>query len=91
MTIKYLIKDTLVATDNNPNFAGETRTYWSGKEDTSTCDELDLKRLAKWYGYSTKAGAARGLKKHKELADWESDRGFWKHTSVEIVEIEVND
>lgn len=89
MAIKYLIKDTLVATENNLNFAGHTRTYWYGKEDTSTCDELDIKRLAKWYGYSTKAGAMRGLKKRKELADWEMERGFWKHASVEIVAIEV--
>lgn len=90
MAIKYLIKDVLVATEKNPNFAGQTRTYWIGKEST-TEDENDIVRVAKWYGYSTKAGATRGLKKQRDLANWETERGFWKHTSVEIVAVNVPD
>lgn len=85
---KYLIKDTLVATENNLNFAGQTKTYWIGIESVTEYGS-DIKWLAKIDGYKTKAGASKGLKKHKELADWETARGFWEHTSVEIVAVEV--
>lgn len=85
---RYLIKDTLIATENNPNFAGQRRTYWNGTN-VITEDECSVKHIAKVDGYKTKAGATKGLKKQKELAEWETERGYWKHTSVEIVEIEI--
>ena len=85
---RYLIKDELVATEKNSNFAGEQRTYWMGV-DAIREKEDNLNWLAKIDGYKTKAGATRGLKKHRELAEWETARGFWKHTSVELVEFEV--
>ena len=88
MAIKYLIKDTLVATEKNTNYAGQTRTYWSGVEG-SIESENDIVWFANLDGYKTKAGATRGLKKHQDLADWETARGFWKHISVTIVEVEV--
>lgn len=94
MAIKYLIKDTLVSTEKNTNFPNKTITYWIGKDDkygsNYTSDEKDIKRVAHWYGYSTKAAATKGLKKHKELADWETEQGFWKHVSVEIIAVEVD-
>lgn len=85
---RYLIKDTMVATENNPHFEGQRRTYWNGTH-AITEYERNVKWIAKTDGYKTKAGAARGLKKQKELADWETARGYWKHISVEIVEIEI--
>jgi hypothetical protein len=85
---RYLIKDTLVATEKNPNFAGESRTYWNGTN-AITEDESNIKWIAKVDGYKTKAGAVKGLKKQQDLAEWETARGFWKHTSVEIIEVEV--
>ena len=85
---RYLIKDTLVATENNPNFAGQCRTYWSGVNAITEC-ESDIKWIAKVDGYKTKAGATKGLKKQKDLADWETVRGYWRHTSIEIVEVEI--
>ena len=93
MEIKYLIKDTLVATEKNKDFAGETRIYWVGKASRFggnwTDDESNVQNIASWYGYNTKASAVIGLKRVRENAKWESDRGYWKHTSVEIVAIEV--
>ena len=86
---KYLIKDILVSTEKNTNFQNKTITYWCGKEAASTSDENDIKRVANWYGYSNKASAAAGLRKWKELADWETEQGLWKHISTEIVEVEI--
>ena len=86
---KYLIKDILVSTEKNTNFQNKTITYWCGKEDANTSDENDIKSVASWYGYSTKASATAGLRKWKELADWETAQGFWKHISTEIVEVEI--
>ena len=85
---KYLIKDTLISTEKNTNFPNKTLTYYCGK-DSNTTDVKDIPRVAKWYGYSTKAAANSGLKKYKSLAEWETSMGFWKHTSVEIIEVEI--
>lgn len=87
---KYLIKDILVSTEKNNSFPNKTIIYYCGKEGANTAgDENDIKRIAKWYGYSTKASAAAGLRKWKDLADWETAQGFWKHISTEIVEVEI--
>ena len=49
---KYLVKITATATDDNPSFAGETRTYYYGKGETEK-DNLTLETFAVMYGYKT--------------------------------------
>ena len=57
------IKCVATATNDNPNFAGEVKTYYYGKKQARLDDEG---KVLKWcvdeYGYSTKATANRGLK-----------------------------
>ena len=57
------IKCIATATNDNPNFAGEVKTYYYGKKQAHLDDEG---KVLKWcvdeYGYSKKAMAERGLK-----------------------------
>jgi hypothetical protein len=78
----YLIKTHYEATENNPNFAGETRDYLHGKNYASIVCDYDIRT----YGYKTLAAAKRGLAAHEYLAQCEMTLGFWDIT-VEIVEV----
>ena len=84
----YLIKSVSIATQSNPNFAGETRVYILGKNLCTKYKEEYLKFYAKEYGYKTISGAKQRFKSLKETFEWESERGFWEST-CEIIEVEV--
>lgn len=90
---KYIIKVTSVATDNNPNFCGETKVYYYGKGSegpwASTEDKCLVPYIAKNYGYSTVASARAVLKAKQSLCDWETNKGFWKST-CELVEVTID-
>lgn len=91
---KYLVKTTSVATDENPNFAGQVQICWIGKGErllgmagshakaTRMESPLNL-YLAREYGYNRKDHAQRAYSfKHRE------NTRFWT-TEAEIVEVEV--
>lgn len=89
----YFVKITSVATETNPNFAGETHTYLYGKEETliETQGSKDLQikfhpYMAREYGYKRKCDAVRGLKYHQQF--FEIDSQNWLN-SAEIVEINL--
>lgn len=84
--MKYIIKKHYEATENNPNFKGEIKDYYEGKAGHIIgSDHFPAAWEIEEYGYSTKAAAIKGLKVAKELADWETNRGFWNVT-VSLVE-----
>lgn len=78
----FIVHKHYEATENNPNFAGETRDYYEGKggELLSSC-EFPSKWQIEEYGYKALAGAKRGLAKAQELADWETSSGYWNVTA----------
>lgn len=90
--IKYLIKDTLVSTSKNPRGEGLVQTWWCGKRTSQpySCTDKEhwVNHTAREYGYNRRCDAVKGFNGYKETADWEDQRGFWKHT-LEIIEVEV--
>lgn len=90
---KYILKDTLHATANNKNFAGETRTYYLGAYGhIAGVDEgrkVDVMLEAKISGYNRLCDAKRAQKSAQRSADWETSHGYWSHDTVEIIEVEV--
>lgn len=83
----YIIKTHYEATANNPNFAGETRDYYYGKaRHLIGSDNFPTNFSIKNYGYATLSAAKRGLKKAIELANWETEKGYWSVT-VDLVEV----
>ena len=84
----YIIKIHYEATKDNPNFAGEIHDWYTGKggEHLSAKDEFPTTYFIQNYGYKTLAAARRGLKAAKELADWETKKGYWIVT-VEIIKV----
>ena len=85
---RYLIKSVSVATQENPNFAGETRVYLHGKHLCTEYKEEYLKFYAKEYGYNTAVGAAQRYKSLSDTFKWETEQGFWEST-CEIIAVEV--
>jgi hypothetical protein len=84
----FIIKKHYVATEANPNFAGEQRTYYEGKAGQLLGD-LYGTYPRNWeineYGYKTYAAAMRGLKAVLDLANWEMGHGKWTITA-EVIE-----
>lgn len=74
----YIVKTTSIATDNNHNFKGETRTYFTGKGGWSAHKITD--------GWKRKHFAERYIKKCKEWDASDRDVKKWKNT-YEIIEI----
>ena len=93
--IKYVVKVTMIATEQNPNFAGqEDITYW-GKEERmighrgSHADACHTRMefshlLLDLYGYTRKCDAARNW----EVKHPQNDK-YWKTTEVTILPVEV--
>lgn len=79
---RYLVKQVSVATEENPNFAGETHVSFHGNHgifDINAYSEY----LVKEYGYKRRCDAKRNW----TYKNPENSR-FWKST-VEIVEVEI--
>lgn len=86
--IRYLIQ-----TDYKKlgDFPGEDHSWWSGSRAAGggmTRDPADIVRLARHYGYRTKAAACRGLKAEQDNNQWEASLGHWFPTA-HIIEVEV--
>jgi hypothetical protein len=83
----YIIKTHYEATENNPNFAGETQDWYSGKggKILADRDKFPYSYFIREDGYKTLAAARRGLKAAQELAESETAHGYWIVTA-EIVE-----
>lgn len=77
--MKYLVKVTYIAKENNPNFAGETHVYYYGKEEHST--ENPSKYFIEEHGYSRKSDALRNF--HFK---YDNSELYWDK-NVEIVEM----
>ena len=97
---KYLIKSTSTGTAANPNFAGVSDTWWSGKgslsnsgrhvfEKDSSNIKLATRYLAKEYGYESERSAKVGLAAIKKSHDEESARYNFHTFEDSIVAIEV--
>lgn len=85
----FIIKKHYEATETNKNFAGEVRDYYEGKGGhTLGHDDFPCQWEINNYGYTTKSGAARGLKAAIELAEWETKQGHWTVTA-ELIEVNV--
>lgn len=96
---KYLIKSTSVGTAANPNFAGVSKVWYSGRNSSSDIlasvfeeDVSDVKfairRLAATCGYDSQRGAKIGLFHiNKSLAEESAKYGHHEFTS-EIIEVE---
>ena len=96
--IRYVVKETSVATENNKNFAGEIGITYTGKETKLLAcsgkhyeNDPFMKRycspipryLLVDYGYKTEGQAKRSYcYRHPE------NNGYWK-SSAEIVKIEI--
>jgi hypothetical protein len=83
----YIIKKHYEATENNPNFAGVIKDYYEGKAghligSNGFTTDWEINE----YGYKTLSAAKRGLKKAVELANWETEKGYWTVTA-ELVEV----
>lgn len=83
----YIIKKHYEATENNPNFAGVIKDYYEGKAghligSNGFPTDWEINE----YGYKTLSAAKRGLKKVVELANWETEKGYWTVTA-ELVEV----
>lgn len=84
---KYVIKKHYEATDANTNFKGEVHDYYEGKAEALLSeDKFPAAWLIEAHSYTTLSGAKRGLKKAQELAEWETNKGWWKVTA-ELVEV----
>lgn len=80
--IKYLVKATYTATEKNPNFKGETQTWFCGKENHSIKDDTPARYFVDFYGYSRKQDALRNYHMRPENKNTDV---FWDK-NVEVVE-----
>lgn len=87
--IYYLVKKTIKATDNNPNFAGEEKTYFLGKGDRvfSFSDAFEFET----WGYKRKSDAERCIKRDQQLDDERTCEHFWETISREVISMEVGE
>ena len=86
--IRYLIRTDY---EKLGDFPGENHSWWLGSRASGggmTRNPSDVERIAREYGYRTKAAASRGLKAEKESNVWEAALGHWLPTA-RIVEVEV--
>ena len=68
----FVVKVTYKAKDNNPNFAGQTQTWISGKVSKSIEEKYFTQWWAETYGYSRKCSAERSwdMKNQGEELYW---------------------
>lgn len=83
---RYIIKVTATATLDNPNFAGETKTYYYGKGQSLISDKAELvdalsKYLLTEYGYKRSCDAVKAAK----FWDNTPDAKYWSY-ETEIIE-----
>ena len=83
---RYIIKVTAIAKDDNPNFAGEERTYYYGKAQYLISDKKVIfdaldKYLVTEYGYKRKYDAVKAAKFWNDTPDAK----YWDY-SVDINE-----
>lgn len=83
--MKYLVKVTYVATNDNPNFAGETNVYWSGKGSKSEKDNFSQYFLEN-YGYSRLCDAKKNWDYNNQEDSPVNGKTFWIKTA-EIVKV----
>lgn len=89
--VRYIIKVTAKAKDNNPNFAGKTNVYWYGKEQMLLAQDeqsptVKIVTLTNYciehYGYKRRYDAIRAAKFWNEYtAEHEK---FWTY-NTEII------
>ena len=102
--LRFIIKETSIATDKNPSFAGETAICYSGK--AGECVGYDGNHDQMYYRFwdeDNKVWSRRGLDKgkireygYKRLCDAKKafiyrnpeNSDFW-HSTVEIIKLEV--
>lgn len=76
------------ATEDNPNFAGEVKTYYYGKKQTRLDDEGKvLKQYVDEYGYTTKGAASRSLKCLEKWFNSRVDRFHYWTYEFSVVEL----
>lgn len=87
---KYLVLVTAVATKQNPNFAGEVRHYYYGKDQHLVASDGDHYIYNKMYpteveefGYDTEASAKRSW-----VYNNTQNTDFWK-SAVAIIPVEL--
>ena len=94
--IKYAVRQTHRATDNNPNYAGQTAISWYGKAQQMlgyqgdhaeavhmAVDDERIRFMASLYGYDRECDARRSwVFKNPDQS------GFWCTVENEIVAIE---
>lgn len=81
--IRYIIKVTVTATSDNPNFAGDVQTYYYGKDQFMiSYREEPVNALSKYfvteYGYKRRYDAVKASK------FWDNAR-YWDY-KTEIIE-----
>lgn len=83
---RYVVKETSVGTEENPNFAGEVQVWLHGVGD-NLLSAREFNRLSDWFirefGYARKCDAKRNW----SYKNPENDN-YWQST-VEIIEIEI--
>ena len=98
----YIILTHYEATPKNTNFFGTeeaVKNFFTGKGWTNLpagrpneVTESDVQKINHWqlqaYAFTTKASAMRGLKAHKEHAEWEEGLGWWK-VSCKLIEVTI--
>lgn len=83
----YIIKKHYKATATNLNFIGVVKDYYEGKAGkVLSIDDFPTKYMINEYGYPTLAGAKRGLKTARNLAEHENSFGHWNVT-VDLIEV----
>ncbi len=94
---RFVVKSTSVATEFNPNFAGETLVCYYGKGEKMICREgthysqdnfIATKHNLIEFGYKRECDAKRSWIYKNPNTDIECKLNFWKNT-VEIVKVEV--
>ena len=83
---RYITKVTATATSDNPNFAGETKTYYFGKGQFPISDKAEsIEELSKFfitgYGYKRRCDAVKAAK----FWDNTPDAKYWDY-KTEIIE-----
>ena len=83
---RYVVKETSVGTEENPNFAGEVQVWFHGVRD-NLLSAKEFSRLSDWfihnYGYKRKCDAKRNWAyKNPE------NTKFWQSV-VEIIEFDI--
>ena len=78
---KYLLKKHYEATAQNEKFSNAVIDYYEGVNHTLVSEnkEPNEAQVDRW-GYETLAGAKKALKAAQELAEWETEKGFWNVT-----------